>query len=177
MLSLMFLIYLEINFNAMTMRTVTKKLPFLLYFLIMVFLGLVFIYPYEALTDPNFDTLPITNYGFAVMAGCASVCFSWAKSYDSSTKTGYIKFSALCCFFSAILFIIASIIKYSWLQSDSEILGWDVYVIYFNILHYLANIIFLISIACGILALSMIFLSLYIIMKYTFWPGEEEETD
>jgi hypothetical protein len=66
------------------------------------------------LCDPKFDTLPITNYCFAIMGGCASICFSWSRNIEPEYKKAInnITFCGERCFFSAICFVMASALKY-----------------------------------------------------------------
>ena len=73
-------------------------------------LGFVFI----KLIDPRSDTTGITNYGFAILAGFASIAFSWSRAVnpDNKQKIRKIVEAGEDWFKSAILFLFASGIKF-----------------------------------------------------------------
>src|SRR6476620_6894173 len=62
--------------------------------------------------NPSFDPTSITNAGFAVFAGCASVCFSWARNTEDPKVAGKIKLSGERFFFSSLCFVVASLLKF-----------------------------------------------------------------
>jgi hypothetical protein len=67
------------------------------------------------------DTTSLTNYGFAILAGIASVCFSWIRGLDINNEPLMIERiskageGALHC---AIIFLLASALKYSTLHLE-----------------------------------------------------------
>ncbi|HBL75987.1 MAG: hypothetical protein A2W90_11260 [Bacteroidetes bacterium GWF2_42_66] len=67
------------------------------------------------------DTTNLTNYGFAILAAISSVCFSWTRGLDSTKEPLMIDRIAkagegsLHC---AIIFLLASALKYSTLHLD-----------------------------------------------------------
>jgi hypothetical protein len=73
-----------------------------------------FALPISKLGQPTFDTMPITNYCFAIMGGCASICFSWARNVDPLNKklSKQITFCGERSFLSAIVFVVASAMKF-----------------------------------------------------------------
>jgi len=73
-----------------------------------------FAVPLSKFSNPKFDSLPITNYCFAIMGGCASICFSWSRNVDQNNKKllRQITFFGERCFLSAICFVVASTMKF-----------------------------------------------------------------
>lgn len=70
------------------------------------------------------DTTSLTNYGFAILAGIASICFSWTRGLDQAKEPSMIARiskageSSLHC---AILFLLASALKYGAIHLDTLI--------------------------------------------------------
>jgi hypothetical protein len=60
----------------------------------------------------SFDTTSFTNAGFAIFAGCASVCFSWARNLEDRAMDNKITMYGEGLFLSALCFVIASLLKY-----------------------------------------------------------------
>jgi hypothetical protein len=61
------------------------------------------------------DTTNLTNYGFAIFIGLASVCFGWSRALDSATERKFIDkviHAGERFILVAILFLFASIVKY-----------------------------------------------------------------
>ncbi len=113
-------------------------------FLVFIFLsGALFIL--MTFGNPSFDTTSITNAGFAVFAGCASVCFSWARNTEDAKAAGKIKLSGERFFFSSLCFVVASLLKFITLHREqlinSKIL--DIVHYFFPVLNILGGIIFL----------------------------------
>ena len=73
----------------------------------------IVIYGFRNITE---DTTSLTNYGFAILAGLASVCFSWTRGLDVKKEPLMIERiskageGSLHC---AIIFLLASSLKYS----------------------------------------------------------------
>lgn len=62
------------------------------------------------------DTTSLTNYGFAILAGISSLCFSWARGLNKDEDAQILKKVTICgesFFHSAIIFLLLSAIKYS----------------------------------------------------------------
>jgi hypothetical protein len=98
-----------------TVRLVANGLLFAFFMLLTIFVtAMFFALPITKLGQPTFDTMPITNYCFAIMGGCASICFSWARNVDPlNTKLArQITFCGERSFLSAIVFVVASAMKY-----------------------------------------------------------------
>lgn len=67
------------------------------------------------------DTSNITNYGFAILAGISSICFSWIKTLDKEIEPEMIKkitHVGESFFYCSILFLILSALKYSSLHLE-----------------------------------------------------------
>lgn len=65
--------------------------------------------------NPNIDTTALTNYGFALLAASASICFSWYRTLDEAEFKELKKDVRTCGergFMSAIFFLLASFFKY-----------------------------------------------------------------
>lgn len=61
------------------------------------------------------DTTYLTNYGFAILIGFASICFSWARNMDREKEPKMLDEVSIAgekSFHSAILFLMGSGIKY-----------------------------------------------------------------
>lgn len=84
----------------------------------------------------NQDTTNLTNYGFAILAGISSICFSWTRGLDKDkeqlmidriSKAGE---GSLHC---AIIFLLASALKYSSLHLDLIIpKTWKLFYVIMN---------------------------------------------
>lgn len=68
--------------------------------------------------NSSFDTTSITNVGFAIFAGCASVCFAWSRTSDFAGDTARIKHYGESLFLSALCFVIASLSKYIFIHRE-----------------------------------------------------------
>jgi hypothetical protein len=65
------------TFTKLIVGKIVMIIQVCIYFIVGLFAMLIFlILPFSKLADLKFDTLPITNYCFAIMGGCASICFS-----------------------------------------------------------------------------------------------------
>jgi hypothetical protein len=94
---------------------ITNGLMFALYMLLAILAVVIFFaLPFSRLSQPTFDTMPITNPCFAIMGACASICFSWARNVDTlNTKLAkQITFCGERSFLSAIVFVLASALKF-----------------------------------------------------------------
>jgi hypothetical protein len=79
--------------------------------LLFIFLaGAVFII--FTFSKASFDTTSITNAGFAIFAGCASVSFAWARNLEDKNDISKINAHGENLFLSALCFVIASLLKY-----------------------------------------------------------------
>jgi len=112
-----------------------------------------FAIPYSKLADSKFDTLPITNYCFAIMGGCASICFSWARNVDQGNKKlmNQISFCGERCFLAAISFVIASATKFIVVNKQQYLKNEEPYVLL--PIELFALVTYLISLIVGLSAL------------------------
>ncbi len=93
------------------------------------------------------DTTNLTNYGFAILAGIASICFSWIKVLDINKEPlmfGRVSNAAEGSFQCAITFILASALKYSSLHLEEFIpKSWTIiYLTFYSILGFTYGICF-----------------------------------
>lgn len=62
------------------------------------------------------DTTSLTNYGFAILVGISSLCFSWARGLNKDEDTQTLEKATIfgeSFFHSAIIFLLLSAIKYA----------------------------------------------------------------
>jgi hypothetical protein len=86
------------------------KLFFGTLFLFIFLAGAIFIL--FTFSKTSFDTTSITNAGFAIFAGCSSVCFTWARNMEDKKDIAKINNHGEKLFLSALCFVIASLLKY-----------------------------------------------------------------
>jgi hypothetical protein len=95
----------------------------------------------------SYDTTSITNAGFAIFAGCASVCFAWSRTSDYPRDTAKIKQFGESLFLSALCFVIASLAKFIFLHKteliEKPLLGYLNFL--FPIINVLGAIMFLLA--------------------------------
>lgn len=60
----------------------------------------------------SYNTTSITNAGFAIFAGCASVSFAWARNLGDQRDIDRINRHGENLFLSALCFVMASLLKY-----------------------------------------------------------------
>ncbi len=67
------------------------------------------------------DTTNLTNYGFAILAGISSICFSWTRGLDKEKEPlmiDRISQAGEGSLHGAIIFLLASALKYSSIHLD-----------------------------------------------------------
>lgn len=102
------------------------------------------------------DTTYLTNYGFAILIGLASISFSWARNMDKEKEPvmlGIVSKAGENSFHSSIIFLIASGLKYS-LVNLNQFLEND--TIFFNIIHLILYIVFLVCFAIAYIKLESV---------------------
>lgn len=95
-------------------------------------------------TQSSKDTTYLTNYGFAILIGISSICFSWARNMDKESEPlmlNKVSTSGENSFHCAIMFLISSAIKYSLVNLNFYIPKEWFYI--YNILHTFLYCIFL----------------------------------
>lgn len=70
----------------------------------------------------NAGLLTLTRNSFALLLALATVLFSWSRTLIEENKEQALKITRLgeACFFIALLFLVAAILKYYQVQGDSE---------------------------------------------------------
>ena len=99
------------------------------YILVKIFFGIILLFVFLAggifivftFGKTTYDTTSITNAGFAIFAGCASVCFSWARNLEDKVMENKINIYGESLFLSALCFVIASLLKYIIIHRESLI--------------------------------------------------------
>lgn len=99
--------------------------------------------------NPSFDSTSITNAGFAIFAGCASVCFSWARNFEEKSISNKIRLCGERFFFTSLCFVVASLFKFIYLNR--------IHLINTSVLNHLNLVFPVLNIFSGI-----IFLAAYI---------------
>jgi len=112
-----------------------------------------FALPFSKLADPKFDALPITNYCFAIMGGCASICFSWSRNVDQTNKKliNQISFCGERSFLAALSFVVASALKFFVINKTEYLNKANAYIIL--VFEISAMISFMISLLIGLSAI------------------------
>ena len=80
--------------------------------------GSILLYSFKNINE---DTTYLTNYGFAILIGLSSVCFSWTRNLDKEKEPLMLKTvsaSAEGFLHCAIIFLLSSVIKYGTLKID-----------------------------------------------------------
>ena len=102
------------------------------YTLVKIFFGIILLFVFLAggifiiftFGKTSYDTTSITNAGFAIFAGCASVCFSWARNLENNkVMHNKINIYGESLFLSALCFVIASLLKYIIIHRESLVSG------------------------------------------------------
>lgn len=78
-------------------------------------LSVCFLRAYFLFNDKDFNTVTLTSYGFAIFVGVATVCFNWARSFDTSKHRQIIQFinnTAELSIYGCVFFLITSVAKY-----------------------------------------------------------------
>jgi hypothetical protein len=97
---------LWIGFIRLLCRYLFEHLP-------LPFIAIVAVYfSYTVLSNPKINTLTLTNYGFAITAGLASISFSYAPLLDDTELKKKIRHAGEMFVRSAIYFLSASVLKY-----------------------------------------------------------------
>ncbi len=114
-------------------------------------IGLVgFVIVIHELLNVKNDTTHITNYGFAILVGMASVCFSWIRALSQSENDqviNSIRKAGEMFLHSAIIFLLASALKYASFHTDYLIP--TNFITITNILKYLLLVIYSICFGTG----------------------------
>src|SRR5437868_6960332 len=87
---------------------IVRWLVLLIFILIVSTFGIYFLS--VTFGNKNLDTTFLTNIGFAILAVCAAVCFSWARALDAGQENlaRNIVFNGERCFLAGIFFLAAS---------------------------------------------------------------------
>jgi hypothetical protein len=92
-----------------------KMIHFLFHIFIYIGFGiLVFHAIISELTNFSKDTFGLTNYGFAILLGISSICFSWARnlSADKEKEKKRLMDNATEALYGALIFLLASGFKF-----------------------------------------------------------------
>lgn len=70
--------------------------------------------------DPAKETISVTSYAFAIVVALASVSFGYARCLDSAEQKNKMQYCGERFLHSALLFLVASIIKYFLAQDQVQ---------------------------------------------------------
>ena len=132
-------------------------------------IGLYF--TFTLLANPTKETISITNYAFAIVIALASVSFGYARCLDSEKQKNKMQYCGERFLHSALLFLVASVIKFFLLQDqvrDASNGLWAIGAI-INIISALPGFLFMGSLIYSIAALRELNAHLYSQRK----PGQE----
>jgi hypothetical protein len=95
----------------------------------------------------SYDTTSITNAGFAIFAGCASVSFAWARTQTDMKDIAKIKRHGENLFLSALCFVIASLSKYIFIHRTELISDYvlDYVSFIFPVINFLGATMFFLA--------------------------------
>jgi hypothetical protein len=97
------------------MKRFYKTIQFLFHIFIDLGFGILVLYAIiSELTNFSKDTFGLTNFGFALLLGISSICFSWARnlSPDKEKEKKRLMDNATEALFGALIFLLASGFKF-----------------------------------------------------------------
>jgi len=123
---------------------------------LLLFLYGPFVFIQISIVNPSYDTTPITNIAFAILAGISSVAFSWARAIEQDDKrlVRSIVYAGEISFQSAIFFLLASGFKYFSFKSVEQLGKETPFVIIRLIMLGASIILFVVAILNFLIALS-----------------------
>lgn len=95
--------------------------------------------------NKNQDTTNLTNYGFAILIGFSSVCFSWARNMNPEKEPKMLEKISNCgevSLLAAILFLVASLIKYCHINIDEIYFMKKIPFIYYRIINIFLELVY-----------------------------------
>ena len=85
---------------------------------IVALIGLYF--TYQVFANPVSDTMPITNYTFAIVITLSSVSFGYARCAGDEDVKGRAQYCGERFLHSSLLFLVASVVKYFLIQDQVQ---------------------------------------------------------
>lgn len=124
-------------------------------------IGLYF--TFVLLINPAMETISITNYAFALVIALASVSFGYARCLDNAEQKNKMRYCGERFLHSALLFLVASIVKYFLLQGQVRAAAYDLWGIgaVIGFTSFLPGFLFLGSLVNSIAALRELNAHLY----------------
>lgn len=124
-------------------------------------IGLYF--TFALLINPTKETISITNYAFAIVVSLASVSFGYARCLDSKEQKNKMRYCGERFLHSALLFLVASVVKYFLLQDQVRAAAYKLWGIgaAINFASLLPGFLFLASLLSSIAALRELNAHLY----------------
>ena len=117
---------------------------FILYIPTFLFIALGAFLVFDNFQSADKDTTYLTNYGFAILIGLTSICFSWTRNMYNEKEPlmlAIVSKAGENSFHSSIIFLIASSLKYSLVNLNKFL---DSNTIFFNIIHVILYAVFLV---------------------------------
>jgi len=91
------------------------------------------------------ETISLTYYGFAIFAVFASICFSYAKTFDDRNEQIYLRGIGERFLFSAIGFLIGSLLNYVVINSTKFFNNLNVHSDLSNVCEFIGGLFFIAS--------------------------------
>lgn len=152
------------NFIRKGLRFLLQAFQFILWQVpvsIAAFIGLYF--TFALLVSPAKQTISITNYAFAIVIALASVSFGYARCLNDAEQKDKMQYCGERFLHSALLFLVASVVKYFLLQDQVRAGSYDLWGIdaVINFASFLPGFLFLGSLISCIAALRELNAHLY----------------
>jgi hypothetical protein len=131
--------------------------------------GLYFVY--DLFINPSEETISVTNFAFAIVIAMASVSFGYARCLDNAEQKNKMQYCGERFLHSALLFLVASVVKYFSLQGQVRAAAHELWWIgvAINFISLLPGLLFMGSLLNSIAALRELNAHLYSRKN----PGEE----
>lgn len=104
-------------------RLLFSKKTLYFWFPVLLFVYVVFMIILDYFGNIENDTTTLTNFGFAILGGISSITFSWQKTLDKeddSTLINELQRYGELALYAAILFLIASSLKYGAIATSNN---------------------------------------------------------
>jgi hypothetical protein len=136
--------------------TIGQILQFVLWNLPVSMIALIGLYfAFRLFINPSEDTVGITNYAFAIVGALSSISFAYARTIEDKDAKQTIQYCGERFLHSALLFLVASIMKYFLLQEQLRpVLGKSaLIIIVLSLVGFFQAFLYLGSLLNGIAAL------------------------
>jgi hypothetical protein len=110
---------MQMNLIRKGLKKLIQTLQFILWHTPVSIAALIGLYfTFALLVNPAEETISITNYAFAIVIALASISFGYASCLDTTEQKHKMQYCGERFLHSALLFLVASVIKYFLLQDQ-----------------------------------------------------------